>query len=347
MLKIKRRASLFCFLLALTLVMGCSSKEEPPTPKTEATKKLIQILENDYDYTPVVRWAEETLWVFVPIEESLYKISAGDGPSKPVKKDFSLEFIDGTFEDGTFSLEYDVIPATKVASGSGMGTGYSEKFNTTYQNITNTLSQSFFSTDKPPRFVVIIVADTKEGLMIKNTVYFLDLKKYFTSSLPPDEYSLRIQTEFLGNKKNIGDTKGRQLEFKDVLWSDFLIKQMTRRIQFKFQNSDFPPEENPQEEILKVIALVTMIYNVNDYTTVVLNDLRNERQEEFTRAQIEARQDPAIAQKEKEPSEGKIITFDFSQFLKEEPEELLPAETLDEPLLENQQPAAPDGNTTL
>jgi hypothetical protein len=343
----KQRILLFYFLLVIMLLGGCSSQEEPPTPRSEATKKLIQILENDYAYKPVVRWAGETLWIYLPCEENLYKISAGEGSSKATTKTFNLEFIEGAFQDNIFSFEYDIIPATKVSAGSGMGTGYSEAFHTRYQNITNTLSQSFFSVDSPPRFVVIIIADIKEGLLIKNTLYMMDLKKYYTSSLPPDEYSLRIKTDFLGDKKMIGDDKGRGLECSDVVWSDFLINQMIRRIQFKFQNSDFPPQEIPQEEILKMIAMVTMIYDFNDYTTVVLNDLRGQKEETFSRAQIEERQDQSILKKEKEPAEGRVITFDFSQFLKEQPTEPLPPEELKEPSLQNQQPIETETNTTL
>lgn len=344
---IKKSLSLFVLVAVLTFLAGCASREELPASRAEATQKFIQILENDYGYKPVVRWAGETLWIYLPCQEDLYKISAGTGASKPTPKAFSLEFIEGVFKDNVFSFEYDVIPATKVAAGSGLGTGYSDGFQARYQNITNSLSQSFFSSDLPPRFVVVAIADTREGLMIKNTLALIDLKKYYAAALPPDEYSLRIKTDFLGDKDMIGDDKGRKLEYTDVVLTDFLINQMVRRIQYKFQGSDFPPQETPQDEILKMIATVTAIYDFSDYASVVLHDLREKRNAVFTRAQIEERQDKSILEKEKEAGEGRVISLDFSQFLDGQPEGALPKEGTGEPVFEDQPPAEFPTNTAL
>jgi|GEM_PF-1612319 len=106
----------------------------------------------------------------------------------------------------------------------------------------------------------------------------------------------------------------------EVTWPAFLSKQISQRVRYKFQNSQFPPKETPQSEILKVIATTMMVYDFHDFAAVVLNDLRTARAENFTRDQIKALEDKSILGSEKKPAEGRVITIDFTKFMDEKKE---------------------------
>ena len=94
------------FLLGMVIwwAAGCTVVDDKPLPRTEADKKFVSILENDYSYKPVIRKAGETLWVYLPLDNaSLYKIAAGQ-KTPPPKRKFTLEYADGTFKEKTFTF---------------------------------------------------------------------------------------------------------------------------------------------------------------------------------------------------------------------------------------------------
>lgn len=303
---------LLVILCAAFVLHGCAPRDKPYS-KTEADKSFLKITQDELNAKAHLFWAQDTLWIYLPDENrELYKVAIGPKSSPAPKKKFTLEYVDGTFKDKTFTFEYDVINATKIASGSGLATQYTEEFNAQYRNIITAISRVYFSAEKPPEFIVLVLADVKKGVEIQSTLHLLDLKKYCASTLAPDEYSLRVLSEPQGDKKIVGDFEGRHLKPTAVSWPYFLNKQIAQRIRYKFQNSDFPPEETPKTEILKIIAATMMIYDFKDYEAVVLSDLRNQKAEHFTRSQIEALQDKSMLGSEKPVPEGKIITIDFS-----------------------------------
>ncbi|MDD3374345.1 MAG: hypothetical protein PHY73_01305 [Candidatus Omnitrophica bacterium] len=308
----------FCWILIvfwLAGLMGCSSKkEEQPLSRIEAKEKIEQILENDYDLSSVITWTGDTFWIYVPDENPLYSIAGGKKSTKPVKKKYTLQYIDSIFDNNDLKIEYDIVEATKLSSGNGMSTQYSKEFNTKYRNVTTAISRVFFKAENPPKFIVLVVANIKDGLKTTTTFYTEDLKKYQAGALPPDEYTLRIQTEPSGDEAIKGDAKGTHIEYKDIDIKDFIAKQVTTRINFKFQNSDFPPDKNVADEILDAVVKTIHAYGFEDFSSVVLTDLRANSEITFSKKQINAIQ--STLPKEKPASAGKIITIDFSDLMK-------------------------------
>lgn len=304
----------FFLLAALWLAVslaGCESSPKSYT-KNEADESFLRIMKNEFSYNVKTFWAKDTLWIYLPIEDAaLYKIAAGQ-KTPPTEKKFSLEFFDGTFKENSFVFEYDIINATKVGGGAGLSTRPTDEFNTYYRNIITGISRSYFSADKPPEFIVLVLADIKNGMEAEQTIYLLDLKKYFSYALPPDEYSMRALTETRGDAKITGDTEGRHLHPTAVTWSDFLTRQVTQRVRSKFQNSELPENETAKGIILKMTAMTMMTYDYENYGGVILNDLRAKQTETFTRAQIKALEDKSMLGQKKAIPEGKIITIDFS-----------------------------------
>ncbi len=311
-MKLSKR--IFLALLIIIFVAGCSSKEKQPFTKLEAGQKFVKLLENDYGLQPVVRWLENTLWIYVPNENPLYQIAGSKKPSCPVKKTYTIQYANVNFNNNIFEVEYDIVPATKLLPSKGMSTKYSPEFNEQYRNVTSAISRTFFNSENPPEFIVLVAADILNGLQAKTIFHTLDLKKYFSQALPPDEYALRAKTESSGNEKIIGDKEGKYLEIKEISMPEFLAKQMAYRISFKFQNSDFPPEKSIDDEILNAITKTLQAYNFNNFSEVVLKDLREGNEKSFSKDQINTLR--KTLPKEKLVEQGKVITIDFSDLMK-------------------------------
>jgi len=336
MFNMKKPFLIVCLLALLIPLQGCTPREKTLAPSA-ADQLFIKIMDQDYGTKAKTFWADNTLWIYLPDDNrEIFNIASNQkASSSPVPRKFSLQYFEGSENAKTFLFEYDIVTATKAAAGVGISTQYSEAFNTQYRNAVTAVTRAYFGAEKLPEFIVIVLSDVTKGIEIQNTICALDLKKYYASALSPDEYSLRVLSETKGDEEIVGDFKGHHLKIATVVWPEFLSKQIAQRVRYKFQNSSFPPEETPQNEILKIIATTMMIYDFHDYDTVVLNDLRSSRAENFTRSQVEALEDKSILGKERKPTEGKIITIDFSKFLEEKPEESSPAEKTDAPSSEN------------
>ncbi|MDP8266911.1 MAG: hypothetical protein P9M07_08255 [Candidatus Aceula meridiana] len=307
--------------LGLCLVLGCAPKESKVFTSTEADTKFAQVLENDYGYTPILQYAGKTLWAYLPAERDIYKIvGAGIPPTAP-KREFTIQFLEGNFESGEFIFEYDIVPMTKALKGNGITTQYTPSFNKEYRNVSNTITRSYLSSEAPPEFIITVFADTINGVEAKSTMHPKDLERYYAGGLPPEEYNMRIINEVIGDKEIVGDKEGKHLKVAEVSWPKFLIDQALQRIRFKFQRSDFPPEETPKSELLKQIALTLLIYDFKDYERVVLRDLRGSSEETFSKAQIEAMKDTVGLPKENPDSKPRIVTIDFSDMWKNQQED--------------------------
>ncbi len=304
----------FVLVFIFLAIAGCSSKkEQQPLSRLESERKIIQILENDHNLKPVAQWEGDTFWIYIPIEKPLFAIAAS-GTSRTVEKKYILQFVESIFNNSTLEIEYDVVPAFKMAPPNGITNRYTQTFNNKYQNITNALSRAFFTAKNPPKFIVVIIADIKDGIEMMTTFYTEDLKKYQSGALPADEYMVRIHNEPYGADEIKNDKEGKHVESYDIKMRDFVSRQIKNRINFKFQNSDFPPDKNYEDEIIDAIIKTFHAYDFNDFSSVSLSDLRQDKKQTLSFEKIKKLQDPLP--KEKASSEGKVITIDFSDMIK-------------------------------
>jgi|GEM_PF-1637532 len=192
MVKMKKLFLAVCLLTLLIPLQGCTPREQTLAPSA-ADQLFIKIMDQDYDTKAKTFWAGKTLWIYLPDDtREIFTIASSQKTSTPIKRKFSLQYCDGTFEGKTFIFEYDVIEATKVSPGGGISPQYSESFNTQYRGAVTAVTRAYFGAENPPEFIVIVLADTKNGLEVQNTICTLDLKKYYSSALAPDEYSVRV-----------------------------------------------------------------------------------------------------------------------------------------------------------
>ncbi len=214
-------------------------------------------------------------------------ILALNGP----KRTFSIEYIDGTFENDQFSFEYDIIPTTREPKSYGYQTTYAEAYSTKQNNLLSCIKESFFdakgeANQKLPVFVVIVIADIVKGIETRTTLNLLDFKKYMSGALPYDEYVKRYVSDTHGHPDIIKDWKGKHLKFTDISWSEFLSKQIVSRVQFKYMRSDFQPTHNHEKEILRMVAAATDAYSFEDFNKIKLSDLRSETESFFDKDQL-------------------------------------------------------------
>ncbi len=283
----------FLFLAAW---IGCTKTPPPLNTASQAQVKFTKICQDEFQLTVLTNLIGNTLWIYVPFEKPIYDIARDETNEKqkekisqaPPKRS-SLLYIDGKTEDKSFHFEYDITPATKAAKPPGYSVVYTEDFAKTQNNILTALTRSFFELKedvKPPDFIVLVICDIKKGLEVKNTFNMEDLRQYTLGFLPQEEYLQRYLQDASGNKSFIGDTDGGYLDFKAVEWPDFLLKQIVNRVQFKYQSSDFPPGEDAESEILRIVQQVFKIYKFTDYRSVKLSDLLNKKEYSFDPAQL-------------------------------------------------------------
>ena len=236
----------------------------------------------------------------------------------------NIDFIDGNFENGTFKIEYDIGKSKKYGADFGYSSALSEEYQTkqrnaftsiyrayvdveevpgqgilkkvegdvdyegSQKNLTHkTLAHAYVKTEKVPDFFVVVIADISTGLERKITFYFSDLKRSMTDQFFYEEYAKRIIADNpVGNKSIVGDREGKHLDIQEETWPNFLTKQILNRIRFRYLLSEFPPSDNPEDEILKIVNETTSAYGFEDFQSVELNDLHTDKKYLFDKSQL-------------------------------------------------------------
>jgi len=233
--------------------------------------------------------------------------------SDPDKKQ-KINFLDGQFSDGAFQMRYDIGLSETYTDDRGIGTRVSEEYtvkqrflfsaitrayaevekkpysdqyaekvpgDTTFmgerKNTTHKkLVHSYVKTANVPDFFVIIIADIKLGIETRTYLYLQDLRRASIDQGFGEEYIKRVIVDQpMGHQIIIGDKKGSHLEAYDLSWPEFLSKQMTYRINFKYQRSAFPPSNDTRLELLTIAADTVAAYDFEDFASIQLHDLDN------------------------------------------------------------------------
>lgn len=318
----KTKFSLFIpFLLGgfLLFIQSCSQPPSPVPTLSDTHKKFIDICKNDYALDVVLKPLKNTVWIYIPKEESFIDIRAGEnGPqnSNEAKEALTIKFIDGKFKDSLFFLEYDIGPIKNYPKDYGYATTYTGSYQKDHRNILTAIYRAFsaleiqenkkISPEKVPDFFVVVTADIKRGVKIQTTLCFQDLLRAMTDPYFMEEYSKRVMVDLpAGDKKIIGDQEGKNLKIEELTWPEFLIRQIIYRIQFKYQRSAFAPSEDTRKEILAAAAETLATYNFQDYHFLQLHNLSQNAYETL-------KKDELADYLPKEPkTEGKIHVIEF------------------------------------
>ena len=272
------------YLLSIFLLIGlfgCSPHPKPePVPVSEAHQNLITKIQENLHATAVIQQVDTTLWIYIPLEESLIALKGTkDGPMmvKEVSEKDAVRFIDCNYIDGSFVIDYEVGPERRYPKSFGYASSYSDRFTSLQQglyslvqsNLTETKTDEHFS---KPEFVYLIIADINAGIELESLIYFGDFKHMMNAQA---EFQKRVVGEVRGHENMIGDKTGNHLSLTPMDISHFLARQIVHRINFKYNRSTFPPTEKPLVEIEQQIKTVLELYNFTDYNKIILNNLED------------------------------------------------------------------------
>ncbi|MBF0523386.1 MAG: hypothetical protein HQL24_10080 [Candidatus Omnitrophica bacterium] len=296
------------FIFGLLLLAGCSMPQDKKITYTEANQKFLTLCKEEYKLDVKLFPLKNTLWIYMPIDRPFY-IKATEKTTEEKKKPTEkpkIGFLDGHFEDHSFVIEYDI---TKIKQyppkDPGYATGNDEEFAKQYRNLFTAILRAYFDMEETetsqlvtinqnlevqppekiktytkkehsPEFFVVVIADIKTGLRMEYTFNLEDYKHYNNGGLPYEEYSVRQISQTTGDMEIIGDVKGNSLRTHEILWPEFLTKQILNRINFKYDKSDFTPSDDTKQEILKSIGETVTFYDFNDFDNAVLKDLNTQ-----------------------------------------------------------------------
>lgn len=217
----------------------------------------------------------------------------GPQKSPNATKEISLRYIDGEFDGSYFNVEYDVGEVKNYTDDKGIQSKYSEEYtrvsrliataiHTAYGNIErkvgsydyiekisgdidfqdeakNATHKTLVQThvlheQKVPDFFVVVIADIEKGIETRSWLYLQDLRRAHFDPNFFEEYAKRtINEPPIGHSMIIGDKTGQHVDYHDVTWNEFLMKQILYRIKFQYQLSSHKPESG-SFEILKDLA---------------------------------------------------------------------------------------------
>lgn len=262
------------------ILLGCGRIDaDKPLSLNETDQKLKDILGNEFKTAAVIQRSASTLWIYIPLRESLMKIAAtreGAQKSSTPEEKPAVRFLDASFSaaERLFLIRYDIDQQKAYPQSPGYGVEYTEAYRRISQQALSAVSRVYFSALQPPLFFVIVLTDIQDGTEIENTFYLDDLKKYMSmEAIPQEEYMKRSLYELKGNLTFIGDTEGKHLDYKEIALPDFLARQIAHRINFQYQRSAFPPDDDPEVEILKHAARTLRYYSFTDFAAIRLHHL--------------------------------------------------------------------------
>lgn len=311
-------------LCLLVCAAGCGRVADNPTPSpSQAHQEMVRILKEENGLEPVTRAFDHTLWIYLPVENELLQLKAGQKGAQSSAESVvkpAVNFLDGSFGDGSFQITYDIAPEKSYPKSYGYDSTFSEQYQQDQRNILSAVYRAFghfqesaaggAALEGAPDFFVIVIADIVNGLESRTIFYLTDLRRAYTDPTFYEEYMRRIISEQpTGGQEIIGDKQGQHVGFKDLTWGEFLIKQMVYRITFKYQQSAFPPSDDARREILTAAADTVAAYRFTDFRSLKLHDLGEGKANEISRNDLAAYQSESSTSAE--PSGGRLIHIKF------------------------------------
>lgn len=304
----------FCFLLS-----GCGDKiPSHRYTNTDAEKKFLKICQEDNKLPVKLFNAQNTVWVYLPMEEELidYRGTQKNDELKS-KRQFTISTFEGDYKNKEYKFIMDIADGIKTSKDPNYKSDATEAFIKNRLTIYGAISEAYFdvgelpgdrhfvdkdrdrkrqnmlenyipNNEKAPEFIGVVIANIKKGIAYKTVLNLNDYKLYRSEVITSDEYNMREISELYGDAKLVNDTEGKSLNIKPIDWSWFFIEQVKNRVNFKFTRSDFPPGPGNDLiiEIASIIADTFRFYDYVDYSNVLIKNLRDNTTYNFDRPQI-------------------------------------------------------------
>jgi hypothetical protein len=203
-------------LLFLILIIFISSGCKPTFPKTKISDSIIRLCRDEYNTEVRVKTVGKTLGVYMPVDNLLTS---------------ALQPSEGSFEK--------------------LG------------NVLQVISRVALSTDADLEFITLVARDTKiPGFELVLTRYVEDIKRFMVGDISRGEYIKRMLLETRIDPKVLlldltlkdkeekkEQPESEEFSIEEVHLSDFLAKQISRRIEEKFK------EDKQLQRNFKVVAV--------------------------------------------------------------------------------------------
>jgi hypothetical protein len=259
----------------IIFISGCGiNQEEQLYSKDEAERKFVQICRDEYDWNVNTKYIGNTLWIYLPYEQDIFKFKANPFPQR---SKFAVAYLSGDFAEEKFYFEYHIVPLLKSEEDRGYTSSFTQQVAEDFQHLLNVIYRVYFNAEGEPEFYIVVMADIVNGMEVVYTIYNQDLKKIYNNAVAPEECCKRILQDTEGNSTIIQDKTGRHLTYQEINFGQFLARQIVQRIRYRFPSegsqSRETTEEGIQDEILKIIFYCLRTYEFKDFLSVILKDL--------------------------------------------------------------------------
>ncbi|MCX5698788.1 MAG: hypothetical protein NTX01_03735 [Candidatus Omnitrophica bacterium] len=265
----------FKILPLVLFLSACNSSINPSFLKEDITQAVKDICKKEYQLDTITKLSGSTLWVYLPLENIVTK------PEKPEKylERFFLEDKKNFLDEKILKVNYLIRPITEKEKQQEMTLDKSvnEKIFNVLQVIRRVLFSMGNSKQDIPVFFCIVTADIRNGFEIKQTFYFLDLKKLSYSFISQTEYQHRIVQDTAISAQIIGDKTGSHLNYRDITLEEFIADQIQSRIKLKFQKPEVQASADIDKEVLKIITYTLDAYQFKDFAFVEMANLATEK----------------------------------------------------------------------
>ncbi len=298
------RAPFLSIPVLILALGGCRLPETPPPASLrEANDRFEAICREEFHQPVRIRTFDRTVRMYFPLTFPIIELKAAQGPPGGGARSVpQVLYLKTSFEEGVFTVVYDIRTQTLYPREDGLSNGYSAAFTRLYRRVLyDAVRRAYFDLGEvpgditfhdehrrethdrlvsahirrstPPEFLVLVFADISTGILQKNILAFTDLKQALAPlpSLPQDEFRKRRITETRGDPDLIGDMEGTHLETGPVTRPDFLAAQIAQRIRTRYTQSESPPDR-PTTEILRAVRDTVTAYGFQDFQGVRLLD---------------------------------------------------------------------------
>ncbi|MDD4954173.1 MAG: hypothetical protein PHG40_04625 [Candidatus Omnitrophica bacterium] len=279
------RTALSSLILASLLALsGCSSSIQPTYNKEDIAQAVRDICKKEYNLEARTKLVGQTLWIYLPFEDVLQ-------PAKEPKKSIVKFKITGNkhaFAGKVLESEYSIenIPEREESNALELSKEVSKANNAVLRVLFRLLSSVREYKENKVRFIYLVTADIKNGFLIKETLYSLDIKKVFYNLISSGEFQHRIIQDTQISPEIIGDKEGILIDYKDVSWEEFLAGQIRHRIQLKFEKPEVDRKADIDREIVKIIAYTFKIYDFKDFDSAELFNTQSKKKIVMSRRAI-------------------------------------------------------------
>ncbi|MDD4907841.1 MAG: hypothetical protein PHJ00_02135 [Candidatus Omnitrophica bacterium] len=261
-------------LLIFSLILGCSSSTKPTFTQEDIPDAIRDICKKEFNIDLTTKLVGKTLWVYMPVT-GMFQPS--EKPEKSYDR-YQIKSNDSAFEDGSLKVQYEIdpIPETEVIQEVNLAKSISEKTNQAWSVIRRVLFSMDRAKSGEPDFICFVLTDIDKGYEIKQTSYYLDLKKISYNYISTEEYQHRaIQEVEILPPELIIDREGSYIKYTDFTLPEFVAKQIQYRIRIKFQKPEIEKNADIDKEVEKVVAAVIKIYGLKDFDGAQLYNLVN------------------------------------------------------------------------